>query len=279
MNAYHQDNSHLTKTALTVFCDSVREYYLQFVSMEMDRKQATREMSTGTVLHAMLLESKSLDEVIGIYPDSCLKSDGAINWKPAAQFRADNPDKLGFFKASAAEDIQIVYDAVKDSAIATAIEESSHLEKEFRATVYGCKCKCKPDIAGDLGEYWACYDLKFMDRIYPGMFRRSAKSFRYYLQDAHYSAVLSELSGKPTVFKFIAVETQYPFRVQVYVYDPRSREIARDFHRKKVEQVLECQASGDWSDRWSGDLILNPWEVEGCGSEDSLDWEDEKVTA
>lgn len=274
-NEYHEDNSHLTKTALSVFCDSPQEYYLQFIAREMERKQATREMSTGTVLHAMLLENKKLEEVIGIYPESCLKSDGALNWKPAAQYRADNPDKLGFFKAQAAEDIQIVYDAVKDGPIAEAIEESSHLEKEFRAMLYGVRCKCKPDIAGDLGEYWVAYDLKFMDRIYPGMFRRSAKSFRYYLQDAHYSAVLSEISGKPTVFKFIAVETQFPFRKQVYCYDPRSREIARDFHRKKIEQLKECQSTGDWSDRWSGDLIVNPWEVEGCGADELVEVGDE----
>ena len=275
---YHDDASEVTKTALTVFCESQIEYYLQFVTQEMERKRATREMSVGTVLHAMLLEFKKLDEVIGIYPESCLKTDGSINWKPAAQFRADNPDKLGFFKASAAEDIQIVYDAVKDGPIATAIEESSHLEKEFHATLYGCPCKCKPDIAGDVGEYWVCYDLKFMDRIYPGMFSRSARSFRYYLQDAHYSSILTELSGKPTVFKFIAVETQFPFRVKVYSYDQRSREIAHEFHKRKIEQLLECQRTGDWSDKWSGDLILNPWDVDNIGAEDSLDWEDEKVT-
>ncbi len=87
------------------------------------------------------------------------------------------------------------------------------------------------------------------------------------------------MSGKPTVFKFIAVETLFPFRVQVYTYDPRSREIARDYHRKKIEQLLECEKTGDWSDRWNGDLLLNPWDVEGCGAEDSLDWEDEKVSA
>ncbi len=40
-----------------------------------------------------------------------------------------------------------MYDAVKDSAIATAIEESSHLEKQFSTTLYGKLCKCKPDIA------------------------------------------------------------------------------------------------------------------------------------
>lgn len=274
---YHDDTEYLSKTALTVFCDSPREYYLQFVSQEMERKQTTKAMSTGTALHAMLLENKKLEDVVGIYPPECLKVDGGLNWRPAAAYRDANRDKVAFCKAKEAQDVQIVFDAVKDSAIATAIEESSHLEKEFRSVVHGVKCKCKPDIAGDLGEYWACYDLKFMDRISPVMFRRSARSFKYHLQDAHYSSVLTALHDKPVVFKFIAVEVLFPFRVQVYTYNARSREIARDYHKKKVLELAHRREIGDWSDNWDGELILNPWDVEGCGEEDVLDWEDEKV--
>ena len=279
MSDYHKDTAALTKTALTVFCDSPREYYLQFVTQDMERKATTAAMSKGTVLHAMLLENKPLNEIVGVYPESCLRSDGGLNWKPAAQYRQDNPDKLGYFKQDAAEDIQIVYDAIKDTCIATAIEESSHLEEVFEATVHGRLCKCKPDIAGDVGEYWCVYDLKFMDRIYPKAFWRSSKNFRYYLQDSHYSGVITTLYQKPVVFRFIACELLYPYRVQMYQYDPRSREIARDYHRKKVNELIECERTGDWSDKWNGDLTLNPWDVEGCGEGDGLEWEDEKVEA
>lgn len=274
MSEYHSDTTHLTKTALTVFCDSPREYYLQFVTQEMERKRTTKAMATGTALHAMLLENKKLEEVVGIYPDSCLRSDGGLNWKPAGQYRLENPGKVAFCKAEDAESIQIVYDNVKDSVISQAIQEAEHFEKEFRETVYGTKCKCKPDIAGDIGEYWMVYDLKFMDRVDPESFKRSARAFKYWLQDAHYSAVLRELTGKPVVFKFLAVEVQFPFRVQAYWYGARQREIARDYHKTKIIDLQACIRSGDWGDNWPNELPLNEWDVGGDKSGELLDWEE-----
>lgn len=262
MSEYHEDTTHLTKTALSVFCDSPQEYYLQFVAKAMPRKQPSKVMLVGTVLHSVLLENIAIEAAIAIYDESCLQSNGSLNWRTAAKFRDANPGKV-CMKEADAEAIYDVYKAIQDTLIYEAIAQGQHFEKTFSADVHGMPCKCKPDIACDMGDYILLYDLKFMEQINPLAFQRSAKNFRYYLQDAHYSGVMRELSGKPVQFRFIAIETKLPYRVQPYWYIGQSREMARDFHKSKLIDLQACQRSGVWSDNWANEIVLHPWEIGG----------------
>lgn len=247
---YHDDTSELTKTALNVFVDSPYEYYLQFETRQMKQREQTKPMITGIVQHAMFLEQKKLDDLVAVYTSECFKKDKkSLNPKPAEAFRLANAGKF-CMKERERDNIAETYDRLKDSAIAHAIAECSEFEKTKRATVYGVPCKCKPDIAGDIGESWVVYDLKFTDSI--AGFVKTSRSFRYWLQDAHYSAVIQELTGKPVVFKFIAAETVFPYRVRIYEYDGIKREMAARFHKSKVLDFAACRRSKVWPDRFNG---------------------------
>lgn len=259
---YHEDTSHLTKTALTVFCDSPVEYYHQYITHKMPFKKQTATMIDGTVLHALFLEAKKLDDVVGVYPDDCINKAGGLIGANTKKHRSANPN-LYWMKEQDRDRIKTTYERLKDTAIGDAIGECSEFEQTMRAKVYGSLCKCRPDIAGDLGPYWVVYDLKFTPTI--RQFPQSSRAFRYWLQDAHYSAVIRELTGKPVVFKFIAAETAFPYRVSIHSYNPIKREMAAKFHKSKVLDLQACLASNVWKDNIDEDLPLNEWDCGGAG--------------
>ena len=256
---YHDDASEVTKTALTVFCESQVEYYHQFITGKMQRRQQTEAMIDGVVLHSLFLDGKELDDLVGVYPDSCLNKNGGLIGVNAKKHREANRQSY-WMKESERDRIRTVWTNLQDTAIAEAIAECSEYEQTMRASVYGVPCKCKPDIAGDVGEYWLVYDLKFTDAI--KQFPRSSRQFKYWLQDAHYSAVIRELTGKPVLFKFIVAETVFPYRVSIHSYNPIKREMAAKYHKSKLLDLAACLRTNIWKDNFEEDLPLSEWDCE-----------------
>lgn len=258
---YHSDRTHISKTMLNLFYKSPVEYYHTYITGLMEEYQPNAAMQLGTIGHAVLLEQKDLDELIAVYPDFCLKSNGALKSDAAEAFQNLNRDKICLKERELEPILKFIEGVSQHELLMEAIEHASSLERRFNAEIEGVKCKCKPDIACDMGQYVLVPDLKFSEDISPDQFRRSAKRLRYWLQDAHYSKVLSEnFGGKPVVFKFYAIETKFPFRMKIYAYEPRSREIAADNHAGKLRDLKVCMDTGVWEDNWEGDLHLNNWE-------------------
>lgn len=259
---YHEDTSHLTKTALTVFVQSRQEYYHQFVAKDMPRRESTQEMIAGTVLHAMFLEGKSLDDLVGVYPESCINKNGGLIGANTKKYREVNPG-LFWMKGKDRDRLETTFVRLRETAIGEAIAACSQFEHEWRAKIYGKACKCRTDIAGDMGTHWVVYDLKFTETI--GAFVRSSRTLKYWLQDAHYTPIIAESVRKPVVFKFIAAETVYPFRVRIHSYNEIKREMAAKFHKSQVIDLMNCERTGDWSDLVEEDLPLSEWDVSGAG--------------
>jgi hypothetical protein len=210
----------------------------------------------------MFLERKSLDDLVGVYPASCINKNGGLIGANTKKYREVNPG-LFWMKEADRDRIANTYARLKDTAICEAIAECSEYEETMRAKVYGKQCKCRPDIAGDIGEAWVVYDLKFTPNF--RQFAQSSRAFKYWLQDAHYSAIIRELSGKPVIFKFIAAETVFPYRVSIRSYNQIKREMAAKYHKSKVLDLIACERTGIWKDNIDEDLPLTEWDVEGAG--------------
>lgn len=260
---YHSDFSSVSKTMLNMYLESREDYYLTYITRQMQPKQPKQPMLIGTVLHAMLLEDKPLDSLVLCYPDSCLKSNGDLNGKPAKAFREDNPGVICFKQ----EDYQRIAEAAeavmkRHDSLRRAIRSAIAREARFDATIKGLPCKCKPDVVLDQGNIMVAYDLKCQESVHPNSFKRSARNIRYWLQDAHYSAVLREYFGKPVAFRFCCLETKFPYRVQWYWYDASSRETARDEHKRILTELKECYDTDVWGDRWDNVVVLDPWDIE-----------------
>lgn len=259
--SYHEDHAAITKSGLTLFAKSPLEYYHTYLTGKLPRKQATQPMLLGTVLHSVLLENRRLDDLLIVYGPECFKSNGTLHPQKAEEFRQGRGDAVAV-KQREYDDIRIVVDAVYSQLFEFLSRDDVQCEQVFSAEVYGIPAKCRPD-AVRIGQSVMVIDLKFSATIDPQSFARSSRSFKYWLQDAHYTAVLEAIHGNRFVgFEFIAIETKFPFRVQRYHYDQSSRDSGRAEHKRLMLKLAECHATGDWSDGWESTLVLNPWDVE-----------------
>ena len=262
MENYHTDTTALTKTQLATFIKSPVDFYETFITRKLQKK-STKQMVCGSVCHAVLLEGKDLEECFVVYPESCLKSDGSINGKPAAAFREQHPEAIGFGKARELIEISKVLYAVEDHQLGQLIALADQREQEVYGSYNGRAIKCKPDFYTE----GLIYDLKFMEDVSLPQIKRSFRNFSYWLQDAHYSAVVG---GNPG-FRFWLVETQYPYRIKTVVYDDRSREIARDNWRRAMDSFIQAEADNEWVEEVEIELTLSPWDMPD-NVEEELDW-------
>lgn len=261
-DSYHDDYSAVSKTMLNLFFDSRLEYYHTYVTRQLPPKPQSKPMLVGTVLHAMLLEDRMFSDMVLPYPPEALNKNGNLLPGREAAYKAEYPE-INFLKQAECDNIRATVDAVlKQPALCDLIKQATHREQRFDAHIEGVPCKCKPDIVCDLGDRIVVYDLKFMDAVDPESWRRSSKRFRYWLQDIHYSSVLSKhFLGKPVQFQFALIECKFPHRIQMRWFDQASKATARDEHRKKLRELAVCHSSGDWEDEWNGPYVLTPWDM------------------
>lgn len=258
---YHTNGDALTRSALATFVRNPQDYYLQYVARTVAPKQPTPAMEVGTLVHSILLDRVDFDDAVAVYPESCLKSDGSLNPKPAAQFRDDNADKM-CLKEGKADEVRRAVNAVRLSALGAVLAGDFHFETVYYADMHGHRVKCKPDICGPNGAgVCVAYDLKVVDNDDDGLFHRNARRFMLWLQDAHYSSVLEAQYGMPVDFQFITVQVSPSYRLRKYSYDLLSRETARKKHEHALHRLSECMASDKWPDEYDPVLVLDPWQA------------------
>lgn len=268
---YHDDFSHVSRTMLTVHIDSPLVYYHTYVTRAMTPKKPSKPMITGTLLHAIFLEGRQFSDLVVTYPADCLKSDGSINSKPAKAFASQHPGMYAMKEDEAFAVFQCASHIEKHGALKAILDEASHMERRVDAKLYGINCKCKPDILADSGDHIIIYDFKCVGDPSPEHFRRSSKRFKYWLQDAHYSAVCAAAFGKPVSFAFLVQEVTFPFRLQRYFFPPATCDEARDLHRKALDDLRRCMETNDWSDRWEQAVPLAQWDMASSDREEMVE--------
>ena len=256
-DSYHDDTSTVGKTMLQLYCDSPYEYYLRYLTGELPHPCASSDMELGTIIHRLVLEKHKIDDIILVYPAECYTAakTPTLDWRKAAAFRAANPTKI-CVKSPVCDTILAIFTAVCNSPLYDLVQDATEREQAHYATVYGVDAKCKPDFASKS----SVFDLKLSSPV-PSNWHRSAKRFRYWLQDAHYSCVLEAEGHEPRPFVFWVVESTPPYRIKSYWYDDRSRALAREYHCRKMTELFESYRDNNWDDNWPQEMHLSDWEV------------------
>lgn len=261
---YHSDTSAISKSMLSVFMDSPVEYYHQFVTGLMPRKAPTKRMKIGTICHAVLLEHKRIDEVCIAYPYSCLGSGDKLISAKAKEF--DNrmaKDGLIAIKEETIEVIETIIKNARSSEFGALLDlhsDKAKYEMRIDEEIYGLPAKCKPDIHIVLSDQVIVPDLKF-GAFKPEDWKRSANLFKYWLQESHYTAILTKRYRRPVSWSFWAFETEFPYRVAPKRYGPRSIEIAASEHKNQMRLLKQCYDTGIWRDNFQNEIELDPWSI------------------
>lgn len=270
---YHSQLSSWSKTMLSHFVDSRVKAYHYYIAKDREPPKPSKQMLTGTVCHEVILEQKELEDLIAVYDDSCFKSNGHLNPKPAREFEAANEGKY-CVRAAEAESIYDCLDRVMSSPIGDLVKVPSAVFETpifWKDEASGLDCRCCPDIRIDMGGSITCVDLKFSTTPSERDFERSANRFGYYLQDAHYSAGVQQEFGKPVNFVFWVIEPEWPHRIGARYYSQQTRDMASSYRERLLADVADCIASNDWREPWMKEakvMNVGPWDLEGSEVEE-----------
>lgn len=274
---YHEDFANISKSMLSDFMTSRYKYWCWYIGCTMKRPQPKKNMLIGEAVHAICLDKLSEEEVIAIYPDECFKHDrfgrpAGLNPKPAEEFRETWPNRV-CLKPAEARVVRNIIKAISDHPIGALIAtDGAIFETPFywECSHSGLQCRMCGDIVVVQENHVTCIDIKTTARPEPAEFDRVRRRFRYWLQDAHYSAGLEKTFGKPVDFTFWAIETSEPYRIAPYKFSPIAREENQDRYANLMLNVAMAYETGDWADQWTKQvnyMNVSPWEFEQDGGE------------
>lgn len=269
---YHDETDSISKTMLSHFHASPCEFNRYYVA-KLQRPPQPKAAIVGSIAHAVLLEGKQLGDIACLYPSDCLKSNGAINPKPARQWEQSLDHDQYAVKSDVYSQCDALLAGIASHPVVGLVADAHAREERVDCLdeQSGLRCRCRPDFLYDMGDEIICYDLKFTTQVKPREFWRVARMFRYWMQDAHYSRTIEAATGKPCKFVFWAIEDTPPYRVARYEYTADSRENARAEVAATLRDLASRYETGDWSDSWTSgtnDLLFTSTESTSL----ELDW-------
>lgn len=204
--------------------------------------EPTAAMQFGTAVHGAVLEPGWLSANVAIAPAVDKRSAaGKAEW---AAFNAANAGRI----ILSADDLLRVtrcMEAVNTHPAAAKLLAGADTEGSMFWVdgKYHVPCKGRFD-ARNRGGF---IDLKTTTDASPEGFARSAATFLYHVQAAHYlSGAEHALGETPRFFAFIAVETDEPFAVACYVLPPEAVRVGGGLMDLALERYAAALESGRW---------------------------------
>lgn len=207
---------------------------------------ATPQMQFGTVVHALVLEPNTINDVVAIIPDDMPERRSTAGKQRWAEF-----DALAVGKCVMSGER---YECAQ--AAAMAVRSSPRYAAVFRAggavetsllwiDTYDVLCKARPDYI--LPHFEWIVDLKTTRDASKEDFAKQIWNNRYDVQAAWYlRGLVRSVECKPRGFIWCAVETEPPYAVAWYVMELADFEIALADIDNMLRVYAECTRTNTW---------------------------------
>ncbi len=248
----------ISRSSLMKFKESAEEYHAIHLNGESDDFEETDSILRGTVAHAAFEDINSVRERFAIIPDDIPRRDKRIaKWREfLAKCQAENktPVKASDIERSVrtAESLKV---ALKD-ALDSAVKIESEVVCLWTEPDLGLECKAMLDLKLTLKtNELLVIDIKTSDERPTGWkFRRSAKSFGYWLQDVHYSRGCEVLWPQQPLrdFVFASIQTTGRFPCRLFRFDPITRAESHAKRMLMLEEIKRRMDANDWLDEDHG---------------------------
>ena len=249
-NAEYHASPAISKSGL----DLIRKAPALYRWRQVNPAEQTPAMRLGTLTHAVVLEPDLFDRETAVQPEGINRrtSVGRADW---AAFELEAEGREIITNEEGAK-LAAIRDAVRSHpAAAKALAGSPVIEQSIFWDVDGIACRCRPDAATERG---VIVDLKTTRDASPDGFAKSVAQYRYHVQAAFYSDGDRAAFGEaPRGFVFIAVETEPPYLVAVYVASEAMTNLGRHDYRADLETFRECLAADTWPGYSSSPLTLD----------------------
>lgn len=252
---YHASTGYWSRGMLWEFLQRRSVCYQTYILGTAPEQRATKAMDIGTLAHAALLEPHRLESMYTLYPANILAKNGAVSTNEAKAFR-DEREAAGqiCLKAQDFETVIKMSQAVTNKVGRWLTDDAKIEHSIYWHDKTGLPSRCRPDVLIVRDELCLCIDIKSTADITPQWFRKRVEDGGYWLQDAHYSEGIEQLTGKRPRFVFVVVESEWPY--ECVLYEIREADRAQAFIKRQqiAYSIAGCLESGDWSDDWSADI-------------------------
>ncbi len=205
--------------------------------------EQTPAMRLGTLTHTVVLEPQLFRESATVHPEGIDRrtSAGKLAW---AEFEVQAEGKEIVTTEEMSKLCQIQQAVHNHPAAAKALAGSPIIEQSIFWDADGIACRCRPDAATEKG---VIVDLKTTRDASPEGFAKSIAQYRYHVQAAFYSDGYKAAFGEaPRGFVFIAVETEPPYLVAVYVASETMTSRGRIEYQTDLDTFRRCQDADTW---------------------------------
>jgi exodeoxyribonuclease VIII len=200
-------------------------------------------MRLGTLTHTAVLEPDRFSSEVIARPEGIDRrtSAGKAAW---AAFELEAEGREIITNEEGAK-LAAIRDAVRSHpAAAKALAGSPVIEQSIFWDADGIACRCRPDCVTEKG---VIVDLKTTREASPEGFAKSIAQYRYHVQAAFYSDGYRAAFGEaPRGFVFIAVETEPPYLVAVYVTSETMTQRGRIDYQTDLDTFRRCQDTDTW---------------------------------
>lgn len=237
-NAEYHSSPAISKSGL----DLIRKAPALFRWRQKNRQLPTPALRWGTLIHLAVLEPWLLDQDIMVAPKIDRRtSAGKAEWE-AFLIASENKELV---TAEEMAELMATRDAVHaHPAAAKALAGTPTIEQSIFWDHEGIACRCRPDAVTASG---VIVDLKTTRDASPDGFAKSIAQYRYHVQAAYYSDGYEAAFGRqPKGFVFIAVETEPPFLVAVYVASEAMIMRGRADYLADLETFRQCRDADEW---------------------------------
>lgn len=217
-------------------------HYLAWVGGQEQKE--TPALLFGRALHALVLEPDVFAGEWAQRPEF-----GDLRTKAAREARdawlAENPGKA-LVDSDDWKRLHGMRDAVMAHPVAGLLFSGGVAEATaiWADPEHGLLCKARMDYwRPDIG---VIGDLKSTEDASPAAFARAVASYRYHVQQAHYSQGVVAAGFEAPTFVFVSVEKQPPYAVSVYQLDEEAVHRGHELRGRDLRALDECLRTDEW---------------------------------
>ncbi len=234
--AYHADPA-LGSTSLKTLATRTPAHY----QWDKANPKSSDAFTLGTAAHSWILED-DISSIVVVTADNWL-SKAAKELKASALSEGKQP-----LLSKEWTQVSAMRDAVMAHPLARAAFEGGKPEESvFWNHESGTALKCRPDMlhrGGKLGNL--IVDLKTVQSADPQEFARSAATYGYHIQQAHYQSGLKAATGEDFDFIFVLIEKTGAYLPAVVQLDAEDVARGAELAERSVRIYNECSKSGNW---------------------------------
>jgi exodeoxyribonuclease VIII len=229
----------------------LRESPLHYQHALTGADKDTTERAKGRAIHALVFEPAVFQAEFAIYEDGDRR--GKV-WEAFKEAHAGQT----ILKVNEVEAVAAAANAVRAHPLVAPYLEGGKFEQAVTWTDPATGLACKARMDWVLPERRVLIDLKSSSSIDQFRFGRIAARLGYHAQLAHYdSGCTHGLGWTPEKVLIVAVESEAPFDVGVFILGEDTLYAGREEVGELLAKLKLCRATGRWHGRYEEEQLLN----------------------